>query len=131
MQVNCVIKPQLLKILSAFSTPPFLRLPFRTFIQSFYHNVVYHLVSSSASNFLPITIPSRAFFGRQFLLSHWPSQFLFLFLINSSIIFSCQSILHSPSFSISPLQSTNHSVLPKGRFFTANSAFSTLTSSKP
>ena len=32
---------------------PLLSLPFRIFIQSIYHNVVYHL-SSSTSNFLPI-----------------------------------------------------------------------------
>ena len=37
---------------------PLLSLPFSIFIQSIYHNVVYHLISSSASNFLPDTIPS-------------------------------------------------------------------------
>ena len=34
---------------------PLLSLPFRIFMQSIYHNIVYHLISSSASNFLPIS----------------------------------------------------------------------------
>ena len=34
----------------------------------------------------PFTIPSRASFSRQFLLSQWPSQFLFLLFISSSIV---------------------------------------------
>ena len=54
-----------------------LSLPFRIFVQSIYHNVVYHLISSSASKFLPNYHPSRASFSRQFLLSQWPSQFSF------------------------------------------------------
>ena len=33
---------------------PLLSLPFRIFIQSIYHNVVYHLISSCASNFLRV-----------------------------------------------------------------------------
>ena len=33
---------------------PLLSLPFRIFIQSIYHNVVCHLISSPTSNFLPI-----------------------------------------------------------------------------
>ena len=44
--------------------------------------------------FFPFTIPSRASFSRQFLLSQWLSQFLFLFLISSSIN------LPSPTLSI-------------------------------
>ena len=32
--------------------------------------------------FFPFTIPSRASFSRQFLLSQWPSQFIFLFFIS-------------------------------------------------
>ena len=36
--------------------------------------------------FFPFTITSRASFSRQFLLSQYPSQFIFLFLISSSII---------------------------------------------
>ena len=91
---------------------PLLSLPFRIFI-SIYHKVVYHLISSAA-NFLPFTNPSRASFSRQFLLSQWPSQFIFLFfLISSSIIIPsptissttafvfCLSILYAPYFSIS------------------------------
>ena len=36
--------------------------------------------------FFPFTIPSRASFSRQFLLSQWPSQFIFLFYMSSSIV---------------------------------------------
>ena len=62
------------------------------------------------------TIPSSASFSRQFLLSQWPSQFLFLFFTSSTIILPshsfqhnwffllCLSILHAPSFSISTSQ---------------------------
>ena len=39
---------------------PLLSLPFRIFIQSIYHNVVYHLITSSPRTFFPLTIPSRA-----------------------------------------------------------------------
>ena len=96
----------------AFSTLPCSQLSFRNFIQSIYHKVVYHLISSAA-NFLPFTIPSRASFSKQLLLSQWTSQLLFLFSISSSIILPshtlssttaflfCLSILHAPSFSIS------------------------------
>ena len=91
---------------------PLLSLPFQIFVQSIYYKVVYHLISSAA-NFLPFTIPSRASVSRQFLLSHWPRQFLFLFFISSSIILPshtissttafvfCLSILYAPYFSIS------------------------------
>ena len=66
--------------------------------------------------FFPFTIPCRASFYRRFLLSQWPSKFLFLFFISSSIILLsptlpsiaaflfCLSILHAPSFSISTSQ---------------------------
>ena len=62
--------------------------------------------------FIPFTIPSRASFSRQFLLSQWPSQFHFLlsvpavfflhplFLAQLHFLFSL-CILHAPSFSIS------------------------------
>ena len=33
---------------------PLLSLPFRIYISSIYHNVFYHMISSSASNFLPV-----------------------------------------------------------------------------
>ena len=63
--------------------------------------------------FFPFTIPYRASFSRQFLLSQWPSQFIFLFFISCSIILPFptlssttaflfrSSILHAPSISIS------------------------------
>ena len=63
------------------------------------------------SSHLPY-LPEHPSFSRQFLLSQWPSQFLFLFLISSSIILPsptlssttaflfCLSILHAPSLSI-------------------------------
>ena len=54
-----------------------LSLPFRICIQSNYHDVVYHLISSSDANLLPVTILSKASFSRQFLLSQWPSNFFF------------------------------------------------------
>ena len=62
--------------------------------------------------FFPFTIPSRASLSRQFLLSQWPRQFLFLLFISSSIILPsstlpskitflfCLSILHASSFSV-------------------------------
>ena len=87
---------------------PLLSLPFRIFIQSIYLNVVYHLISSSASSHLPylLELPSA---GSSFLASV-PAYFFF-FLISSSIIlpsptlsrtteFFILSILHAPSFSI-------------------------------
>ena len=88
---------------------PVLSLPFRIFIQSIYHKVVYHLISSAA-NFLPFTIPSRTSFSRQFLLSQWPSNFfstslsvpaLFflhpLFLAQLHIYFVCPFYMLHPS----------------------------------
>ena len=82
-----------------------LSLPFHIFIQSIYHRVVYHLISSAA-NLLPITIPSRAFFSRQFLLSQWPSQFLFLFFISSSIILPSPTISSTTAYFIFSLHFT-------------------------
>ena len=87
---------------------PLLILPFRIFIQFIYYNVVV------SSDIIFCREPSRASFSRQFLLSQWPSQFLFLFFISSSInlffllplflaqlhFLFCLSILHAPSFSI-------------------------------
>ena len=95
---------------------PILSLPFRIFIQSIYHNVsiIWYLLLPRA--FFAFTNPYRASFSRQFLLSQWPSQFLFFFFISSSIILPSPtlsgtttflfslSILHAPSFSISTSQ---------------------------
>ena len=66
--------------------------------------------------FFSFTIPSRASFSRQFLLSQWSSQFLSsslsvpsllfllpLFLAQLQFLF-CLSILHAPSFSKSTSQ---------------------------
>ena len=114
-----------------FPLYPLLSLPFRMFIQSIYHNVVYHLISFSAVNFLPVYIPSRTFFCRQFLLSQWPGQFLLLifnslllplFLAQLHFLF-CLSILHSPSFSIStpqmlPVAFANSVVMSKSLYHT-------------
>ena len=82
-----------------FPLYPLLSLPFRNFIQSIYHKVVYHLISS-ATNILPFIIASRASFSRQFLLSQLPSQFLFLFFINSSIILLSPTISSTTEFFI-------------------------------
>ena len=79
---------------------PLLSLPFRIFIQSIYHNVVYHLISYSASNFLPFTIPSRASFSRQFLLSQWHSKYFSLFFISSSIILPSPTLSSTTEFFI-------------------------------
>ena len=78
---------------------PLLSLPFRIFIQSIYRKVAYHLIFSPA-NFLPFTIPSRAFFSWQFLLSQWPNQFLFLFFISSCIILPSPTISRTTAFFI-------------------------------
>ena len=48
--------------------------------------------------FFPFTIPSRAFFSRQFLLIQWPSQFLFLFLISYSIILPSPTLSSTTAF---------------------------------
>ena len=92
---------------------PLLSPPFRIFIQSIYHNVVYHLISSAASNFLPICHTFQSILQQAF-----PSQpvsqlisfssalsvsalfFLFpLFIAQLHFLFYL-SILHAPSFSI-------------------------------
>ena len=79
---------------------PLPSLPFCIFIQSIYHNVVYHLISSSASNFFPIYHTFRASLSRQFLLSQWPSQFLFLFLTSPSIILPSPTLSSTTAFFI-------------------------------
>ena len=57
---------------------PLLSLPFRIFISSFIImlSIIWYLLLPRT--FFPFTIPSRASFSRQFLLSQWPSQFRFL-----------------------------------------------------
>ena len=50
--------------------------------------------------FFPFTIPSRASFNRQFLLSQCPNQFLFLFLISSSIILPSPTLSSTTAFFI-------------------------------
>ena len=89
---------------------PLLSLSLRICTLSICHNVVYHLIYSSALNIFAVYHS----FSRQFLLTQWPSQFLFLFFISSSILFPlflaqqhfpfCLSILHAPFFSISTSQ---------------------------
>ena len=79
---------------------PLLSPPFRIFfIQSIYYNVVYYLIRSSASIWLPVYLSSRASVSRQFLLSQWPSQFLFLF-ISSSIILPAPTLSSTTEFFI-------------------------------
>ena len=69
-----------------FPLYPLLSLPFRIFIQSIYHNVVYHHIffCLELSSHLPFLLEHPL--SRHFLLSQCPSQFLFLFHISSSII---------------------------------------------
>ena len=95
---------------------PLLSLPFRIFIQSIYHNVVYHLISSSASNLLPIYQTFQSILQQAVPSQPVSSQFIFLFLISSSIILPSPtlsstsaflfylSILYAPSFPISTSQ---------------------------
>ena len=61
--------------------------------------------------FFPFTIPSRASFSRQFLLSQWPSQFLFLFLISSIPTYQMFPVVfaHSAVMSRSLHHTTLHS----------------------
>ena len=88
-----------------------LSLPFRIFIQSIYHKVVYNLISCAA-NFLPFTIPSKASFSSSLFSASGPANFFFyslsvpklffllpLFLAQLNFLF-CLFILHAPSFSI-------------------------------
>ena len=83
---------------------PLLSLPFCICIQSIYHNVVNHLISSSSTNLLPVYLPSRASFSRQVLLSSGPVNFFSSSFSSSTIAFFILSILHAPSFSISTFQ---------------------------
>ena len=74
--------------------------------------------------FFQFIIPSRASFSRQFFLSQWPSQFLFLFLISCSIILPSPTRSSTTAFFIFlSIIYTNIiiSVLPKGRPFPAKS----------
>ena len=48
--------------------------------------------------FFPFTIPPRSSYSRQFLLSHWPSKFLFLFFISSSIILPSLTLSSTTAF---------------------------------
>ena len=79
---------------------PLLSLSFRIFIQSIYHNIFYHLTSSSVANFFPFTFPCRASFSRQLILSQRPSQFLFLFFMSSSIILRSPTLSSTTAFFI-------------------------------
>ena len=63
-----------------------LSLPFRICIQSIYHNVSIIWYLLLPRTFFPFTNPSRTSCSRQFLIRQWTNQFLFLFLISSSII---------------------------------------------
>ena len=49
---------------------------------------------------------SRVSFSKQFLLSQWPSQFLFLFLISSSIILPSPTLSSTTAFFILPVHFT-------------------------
>ena len=71
-------------------------------------SIVWYLLPRT---FFPFTIPSTASFSRQFLLSQWPIQLLFLLSVPALLFhlpfFEAQlnilfwlSILHAPSFSI-------------------------------
>ena len=50
--------------------------------------------------FFPFTIPSRASFSRQFVHSQWPSLFIFLFLISSSVILPPPTLSSTTAFFI-------------------------------
>ena len=99
---------------------PLFRLPFRIFLQSIYHNVGYHLISSSASNFLLIYHTFQSIF--QFLLSQWPSQFLFLSLISSSIIFPTPTLSSTTALFILSVHFTRN-ILLHIHISTASSCF--------
>ena len=61
--------------------------------------------------FFPFTIPSRASFSRQFLLSQFPSQFLFLFFISSSIILPSPTLPSTTAFFILSIHFTRSILL--------------------
>ena len=103
---------------------PLLSLPLRTCIQSIYHDVVYHLIYSSARTFFPITIHSKASFSRQFLLSQRPSQFLFLFFIIFSIILPSPTLSSTTAFLILSVHFTR-SILFHVHISNASSRFCT------
>ena len=50
--------------------------------------------------FFPFTIPSIPYVSRQFLLSQWPSQLLFLFFISSSIVLPSPTLSSTTAFFI-------------------------------
>ena len=95
---------------------PLFSLPFHICIQSIYYDIFYHLISSSVAKLLFVYHSSSSILQQAFLLSQWPSQFLYLFFSSSSIILPsptlsstaaflfCLSILHAPSFSMSTSQ---------------------------
>ena len=61
--------------------------------------------------FFPFTIPSRASFNRQFLLSQWPSRFLFLFFISCNIILPSTTLPNTTVFFILPVHFTRSILL--------------------
>ena len=98
---------------------PLLSLPFCICIQSIYHNVVNHLISSSSTNLLPVYLPSRASFSRQVLLSSGPVNFFSSSFSSSTIAFFILSVyftrsillhMHIPN-AFSRFCSFRHSVL--------------------
>ena len=70
--------------------------------------------------FFPFTIPYRASFSRQFLLSQWPSQFIFLFFISCSIILTSPTLSSTTAFSILSVHFTRSILL---HFFNASNRF--------
>ena len=53
----------------------------------------------------------RAYFSRQFLLDQWPSQFLFLFLISSSIVLPSPTLSSTTAFFILSVHFTRFMLL--------------------
>ena len=102
---------------------PLLSLPFRSYIQTIYHDDVYHLIYFSDANLLPLLLHAwRTSFSRQVLLSQWPSQFLFLFFMSFSIILPSPTLSSTTAFFIFFL-SISRSILLHIHISNASSCF--------
>ena len=103
---------------------PLLSLPFRIFIQSIYHNVAYHLISSSAANFLPVYHSSSLEHPSTYssFLASGPANYFPSFFISSSITLPSPTLSSTAAFFILSLHFTR-SILFHTHISNASSCF--------
>ena len=73
--------------------------------------------------FFPFTIPSRASFSRQFLLSQWPSQFLSIFFISFSILLPSPTLSSTTALFLFCLSILQRSIFLHVHIWNASSRF--------